>query len=349
MTGNTARGSSASGRIAVSIVNYGTSALVLRAMPALLRQLETLDNAHVVVVDNASPDDDGVRLEAGLRAFGAAERIAFVQSPVNGGFAAGNNIAFARIRELPWTPDAVFLLNPDAEPRPGAIAEMLRLMNAKPLAGFVGPRLENPDGSTWSGAFRFPTIASEVLGVVGIGWLYHRVSIVLPERDTPMQADWLSGAALLIRWSALEALGNMDEGYFLYFEETDYMRRGRERGWECWHAPRAHVLHDAGAATGITTLQTPGRRMPAYWFQSWARYHAKNHGALRARITAGLKLGALLLCELQLWLRGKPGNPTKRFARDFATEVVFARLSPPPASMRSRPKIKPDLHSATGP
>jgi GT2 family glycosyltransferase len=339
-------------RVAIAIVNYGTSALVIAAIPALMRELSYLAGHHVVIVDNDSPDDDGARLEHGIAALALGPSVEVVRSSVNGGFAAGNNLAFDRIRRLPWQPDAVLLFNPDAEMRPGALREMLRVMQANPQAGFIGPRLENADGTTWVAAFRFPSPAIEVvmgLGLSHVGPL-RRFKMVFPDSGVPTRVDWVTGTATLIRHEAWAALGDMDDGYFLYYEEADYMLQGRRLGWESWHAPAALVGHIAGAATGVKDSQAVSGRQPDYWFQSWARYFAKNHGAGFARATAVVKLLAMLLGAAQRRLRGKSHGRPERFFRDFTEKVVLARLSPPPCSARATnpggrpvPKADPSL------
>jgi GT2 family glycosyltransferase len=321
--------------VAVAIVSYGTSALVLAALPDLMRELARCARAHVVVVDNASPDDDGARLKTGIEALALGPSVAFVQSAVNGGFAAGNNRAFAEIRTLDWRPDAVLLLNPDAALKPGALAELFRVLDATPRAGFVGPRLVNPDGSSWVAAFHFPSLMREVAQMLGILALQRRFPKLVPDADHPVRVDWVTGAATLIRWDTVEALGDMDDGYFLYFEEIDYMLQGRRLGWESWHAPAARVLHEAGAATGVEDSWSRQGRQPAYWFQSWARYYAKNHGAAYARITAALTLVAMAFGVLQRRLRGRPFGGSERLLQDFAVRIVLARLTPPPASDRA--------------
>lgn len=325
-----------SAALAVSIVNYRTSALVLQSLPALLEELSACPRARVFIVDNASPDGDADRLEAGLAGIETAGRVELIRSDLNGGFAAGNNIAFAAARALDWTPEAMLLHNPDAQVRPGAVAEMLRVMRAHPRAGFVAPRVENPDGSSWVGAFNFPSFGSEVLGQLGINAISRHFRITVPDAQEPVQVDWLTGTATLIRWEALEDLGDMDDGYFLYYEEVDYMLQGRRRGWESWHAPAAFVLHDAGAATGITGGRIRKGRQPAYWFQAWGRYFSKNHGPLYARATGTLRLGAMMFADLHKSLRGKPPNRPERYYGDFARQVLLARLSPPPESKVSR-------------
>ncbi|WOI58414.1 glycosyltransferase family 2 protein [Palleronia sp. LCG004] len=328
---------SAGGGIVVAIVSYGTSELVLQALPALQEELSHFPRARTFVVDNASPDNDGEALARGIAAMdGTGPEITFLPSPINGGFAAGNNVAFAAIRGMEWQPEAILLLNPDAEVRPGSIREMLRVMRETPEAGFVGPRVENPDGSSWIGAFNFPSMAGEIYGQLGLDILARRARSTIPDSDVPVRADWVTGTAVLIRHETFKDLGDMDDGYFLYYEEVDYMLQGARAGWQSWHAPDARVVHIAGAATGVQDRTVRKGRMPAYWFQAWARYFAKNHGAGYARATALGRIGAVWLGDLQRRLRGKGSPRPEGYLRDFAARVAFARLSPPPVSDRAR-------------
>ncbi|MEM6742402.1 MAG: glycosyltransferase family 2 protein [Pseudomonadota bacterium] len=316
--------------VAVAIVNYGTAQMVISALPALRCELAPLPRRAVFIVDNASTGDDAVLLADHLATSGPDgspdPEVRLIVSAVNGGFAAGNNLAFAVIRDLNWTPDAVLMLNPDAEMRPGALREMLAVLAARPEAGFVGPRLENSDGSTWTAAFRFPSAMSEFAGATGVGALTRRWPVVLPESVSPMQVDWVTGAAMLARWDAIEDVGGMDEGFFLYYEEIDFMRRAAAKGWGSWHAPAARVLHEAGGATGMLDGKPREGRMPDYWFQSWRRYFAKSHGAVYARAAAMAKLLGMAIGTAQRRLRGLPYGKTPGFWGDFLRKGLLGPM-----------------------
>ena len=321
------------GGLVVVTVNYRSVHLVLAALPALLAELAPLERAQVLIVDNASPDGDADTLAEGLAGHVGAEIVRLIRSPANGGFAAGNNIAFREIDALDWTPEAVLLLNPDAEVRPGAIAEMLRVLRATPKAGFVGPRVENTDGTTWVGAFNFPSMGGEVFPTLGIDAFARHFRSTVPDCTEPTRVDWITGTAMLIRYEALLAIGPMDEGYFLYYEEVDYMLSGARLGWQSWHAPDALVHHIAGASTGVVERKVRQGRMPAYWFQSWARFFAKNHGPGYARLTAFFFLIAMVLGDFQRWVRGRYQPRPERFMRDFMAATLFGRLTPPPSAL----------------
>ena len=319
--------------VVVAIVNYRSAALVIEGLPGLVDQLRAFHDGHVIIIDNASPDGDADRLAGFLEGFGGRDRVRLVRSPVNGGFAAGNNRAFEAAGDLPWQPDAVLLLNPDAELQPGALATMAAVLRDRPRAGVVGAALENEDGSVRAGAFRFPTLMGEFVRDSGIGPLQRLwPSTARVKGDDPVCVDWVTGAAMLIRCAMLKAIGPMDEGYFLYFEETDFQRRAQRAGWEIWHAPRARVRHQAGSSTGIVGGQAKAGRMPAYWFASWLRYFTKNHGVVYARLTALMRLLGMAVGDVVRLLRRRPTRRAEGFAMDFARFCLLA----PFGAQRSR-------------
>jgi hypothetical protein len=316
---------SSSAKVAVSIVSYGTADLIAEALPALLAELSGFAAWAVAIVDNASPDNDADRMEAHLAKL-SDPRVHLVRSPVNGGFSAGNNVAFKAFKTLDWTPDCVLLLNPDAEIRPGAIHEMVRVMMSAPRIGVVGAVLENEDGSTWTAAFNFPSLMGEFVRGVGLGAIMRRWPVMAVQADgatAPVKVDWVSGAAMLIRQEVIDDIGGMDEVYFLYFEEIDYMLQAARAGWQTWHAPAAKVLHVAGASTGIVGGLPKAGRMPAYWFQSWRRYFEKNHGSVYAVGSALVKLKGLGLGAVLRRVRGRPGRMPPGFVRDFTRRCLL--------------------------
>jgi N-acetylglucosaminyl-diphospho-decaprenol L-rhamnosyltransferase len=314
-----------SAKVAVSIVSYGTADLIAEALPALLAELSGFAVWDVAIVDNASPDNDADRMEAHLAKIDDP-RVHLVRSPVNGGFAAGNNVALNAFKALDWTPDCVLLLNPDAEIRPGAIREMVRVMASAPRIGVVGAVLENEDGTTWTAAFNFPSMVGEFVRGVGLGPLMRRWPVMAAQADgatAPVKVDWVSGAAMLVRQEMIDDIGGMDEDYFLYFEEIDYMLQAAREGWETWHAPAANVLHVAGASTGIVGGLPKAGRMPAYWFQSWRRYFSKNHGWLYATVAAAMKLAGLGIGAAVRMLRGRRGRLSPGFVPEFTRRCLF--------------------------
>ena len=309
-----------SARVLVVTVNYRTADLAVRALASLAPERERLPGLAAVVVDNASGDGSAERIRTAVAEEGWGDWAAVVESDRNGGFAAGNNLAVRRALEDPSPPDHFLLLNPDCEVYPGAVVTLLDFLEARPEVGMAGPATEVGRGNLRGTAFRFPG----VLGALDEGLLLGPVSRLLarwvvapPPRAEAHPTDWLSGGCVLVRREVFERVGLMDEGYFLYFEEVDFMRRAHAAGWPCWYVPGARILHDAGAATGATGGSELERRMPAYWFESRRRYFLAHHGRLR-KLAADLAwAGGNALWNLRRLLTRAPRQEPRRFFWDF--------------------------------
>ncbi len=201
------------------------------------------------VVDNGSKDGSADMVER------AHPWVRLVQAGANLGFTAANN----RILE-PWIrrgdcPRYVLLLNPDAVLDANAITILRAAMDALPRAAAVGPSLRYADGRFQHAAFRFPGLVQTALDLWPIPRLQDsrwngRYSMQMYEGGEPFRVDTILGACMFIRGAALEEIGRLDEGYFMYCEELDWCRRAERAGWDVYCAPLAGAVHYAGASSG---------------------------------------------------------------------------------------------------
>lgn len=268
-------------RVLIVVLNYRTPELCLDCLEALVPQLDELPGTRVVVTDNDSQDGSAERLAGALRERGWTSRVELMPLPRNGGYAYGNNAAIRAALAGPEPPDFVHLLNPDTVPRPGAVRELLDFFARHPEVGIAGSRLEYEDGTQHDSRFRFPSILTELdtgfrLGLLTRLVARHTLPPPLGTEEHPI--DWVAGASMMVRREVFEAIGLLDEGYFLYFEETDFCLRAQRAGWPCWYAPRSRVAHLVGKSSGVTDLRSAPKRRPRYWFESRRRYFVKNHG-----------------------------------------------------------------------
>ncbi len=269
--------------IAVAVVNYRTPDLTLDCVESLAQVRAVFPAMRVLVVDGGSADDSARRIADGVAAKGWESWVTVLPLAVNGGFAFANNRAVAALMAAGPRPPAIALINPDARVRPGAIERMAALLEREPRAGAVGALLIHEDGRPQSSAFRFPSIRGEFCRGASTG-LFDRLLRVPPtsiDSDVAIEVPWVTGAAVMLRTDALADVGLFDEGFFLYFEETELMRRLRAHGWTVWHEPDALVIHEGGAATQIRDPETGmprARPLPAYWYQARRRYFTLVHG-----------------------------------------------------------------------
>ena len=276
--------------LAVIIVNYRTADLTIDCVDALADARAAFPGMRVIVVDGGSGDGSDERIAQSILERGQSDWVTAMPLALNGGFSYANNRALAALTGSGGFPDAIALINPDARVRPGALEAMAALFEREPGAGAVGARLEHEDGRPQASAFHFPSLRGEFCRGARIA-IVERLLRQPPSRidaDVACQVPWVTGAAVMFRTAALQAVGFFDEGFFLYFEETDLMRRLRAAGWQIWHEPTARVMHLGGVATQIRDPETglpKVQRMPRYWYNSRRRYFALAGGRGYALMT----------------------------------------------------------------
>jgi hypothetical protein len=260
---------------------------------------------QVIVVDNASSDGSARMVRESF------PDVRLVTNRENRGFPAANNqgIAAAEGRY-------VLLLNPDTEIVGDALRELVAFADQHPDVGMVGPQLLNADGTVQSSRRRFPTLATVFFEST---WLQPAIvtsrssgllrSLTAPLRrtleryylsdrphDVTQDVDWITGAAMLARGEAIDDVGLMDEGFFMYSEELDWCRRFREAGWRVVYLPKAQIIHYVGKSSEQVVA---ARHI--HFQTSKVRYVRKYHGALAA---AALRWYLLATYTWQLALEG---------------------------------------------
>lgn len=240
---------------------------------------------EVVVVDNAS--EDGSADWVGHH----FPDVRLIANRANLGFAAACNQGF----ELA-TGDAILLINPDAALAPGALGQLATALERHPEAGAVGPQILGSDGAVLPTRRSFPTLATGFIestfiqdhfpNLPHLGRFYREGT----PSSTEQEADWLVGACLLIRQTAMQEIGPLDPRFFMYFEEVDWFLRARAAGWRAWYVPGARVTHHQGASSA----QVP-HLAHLYFTRSKCAYYAKHHGPLAGRAVHGFLLLSYLL------------------------------------------------------
>ena len=225
----------ARGDVCAVVVTYN-------AMPWLERCLESLAGVACVVVDHGSSDGS---VEA-ARAGGAR-----VVEQGNLGLAAGWN------RGLRETESRyVLFLNADAWLVGDALERLVAFADAHPRAAVVGPRLRNPDGTLQRSVRGFPTLwrlATEYLFLRKFAPRSRALNGFYAgdfDHESVTEAEFVMGAALLVRREAVDEVGGADESFFLFSEEVDWCYRFEQAGWRVVFTPEAEVVHVGGASHG---------------------------------------------------------------------------------------------------
>ena len=229
--------SDAAPRVSVIVVTHKHRAFIERCLDSLARVRPEIP-FDVLVVDNRSGD--------GTVEF-VKSRYPWARVEVRDrrrGFSDNNNFGIARSR-APY----VLVLNPDTEVRPGALSALARFMDRTPDAGIAGAKLLFPDGTVQPSCRRFPNLSSVLVRRTPLRWFMRDSAanarhLMLDHSSTePTEVDWLLGACLFVRRAAIDAVGLMDPGYFLYVEDIDWAYRMRQQGWKVYWVPQAEIVH----------------------------------------------------------------------------------------------------------
>lgn len=280
-------------RLSIIIVNFRTAQLTINCVASIAAERFNGMALSVVLVDNASPDDSAKVLSQAIEENGWDDWVDFIPASTNGGFAFGNNLGIRFALNVQEPPEFLLLLNPDTVVRRGALSRLCRFMEEHPRAGIAGANIVGLEGLPLHSAHSFPSPTQQFaeglqLGVVS-RWL--GTDSLSPGCSRNVECDWVSGACMLVRRQVFEQVGEMDEEYFLYFEEVDYCRRAKSALWQVWYVADAMVVHLVGASTDVNAS---GKRRPMYWYESRLRYFRKHYG----------RFGAILAdaaCFLGVW------------------------------------------------
>jgi GT2 family glycosyltransferase len=202
------------------------------------------------------------------------------------------------------------LLNSDAWVMRG-LDDLVAFADAHPRAAVVGPRLRNPDGSLQRSVRGEPTLwrlASEYLYLRKLAPRSDALNAFYGggfDHGSSREVESLYGAALLVRREAADEVGLFDETFFMFSEETDWLHRFREAGWQVWFSPAAEITHLGGASHG--------GRLYAENLKGILRYLAKHRGPAYAERARLLLLWSLRLRGLVL--RGARGDRFRQGAR----------------------------------
>lgn len=230
--------------VAFVVVSYNGRELLRSCLESIF-QYAGSHAFEVVVVDNASSDGspEMVRVEF--------PGVVIVEAGHNLGFAAANNLGLART-----SAPLVFLLNPDTEITSGCLDALTRVLDQRPDVAIAAPLLTNDDGSLQYSIRRFPTIRGQFAELLFLHRVAARLGVAVGEVDyvadhyaRDLDAEWVTGAAMLVRRAAFERIGGFDEDFFLYSEEKDLCYRMREVGGRTTFVPESRVRH-SGAGSG---------------------------------------------------------------------------------------------------
>jgi N-acetylglucosaminyl-diphospho-decaprenol L-rhamnosyltransferase len=238
--------------LSIVVVNYRSAELTARALECAASSAGELTVEEIVADADSSAEDLAL-----LRARRPAARV--IELGANRGFAAGNNAAITQARGR-----HLLLLNPDAFAQGDAVRALVEHLDGHPRVGLLAPLLLNEDGSPQDNVHRrFPNLLTLFVDFCAPVAFLIRGGPLDPHHIPrgrlagPRQIAHATGAALAVRAAAAAATGPLDEGFFLYLEETEWQRRMAAAGWRREVLPRARFVHLGGASSDSFALASP--------------------------------------------------------------------------------------------
>jgi len=275
--------------ISALVVSHDSAATVERCL-ASLGALDG-DRLEAIVVDTASGDGTPELVETG---FPAAR---LVRLAANVGFAAAANRAAAHARG-----DALLLLNPDAWLLDDALERLAERLEGDCRLAVVAPRLEYPDGRPQLGWAPDRGVLGEAVQKL-LNRLEERPRLVRVAEAAARVAlgpGWYTGACLLVRRRAFEAVGGFDEVFVLYFEDADLGLRLRRAGWRAAREDTAQVAHVRGGST-------PPEGTGLLYRRSQVAYYRRHRPLWEVRALLALLRRRYRRGPVAEWLSGEPG------------------------------------------
>lgn len=252
-------------KLSIIILNYNTPKLIKYLLKNIL-SLKLPFEYEIIVVDNGA----NKQLKDELKSYSPYLKMFAI---ANQGYAHGNNFGISKA-----SGQYILILNPDIYIRPKSIERLVEFMEKNKRAGMVGPKLLYPNGEyqyscTRYPDWRLPFYRRSRLGRTKAGQQWLKKYLYMDyDHESPKQVDWLFGACFLIRKSAIDEVGLLDQRYFLYFEDLDWCRRFWQKNWPVWYYPQAQVIHfhhrDSADKSGLKGIFSKlGRIHLISWFK----------------------------------------------------------------------------------
>jgi GT2 family glycosyltransferase len=204
------------------------------------------------------------------------------------------------------------LLNSDTVLCDHAVERLFSFMESNQGAAMACGQLLNSDGSRQNSIAVFPTLLTLFLNISLLEYLLPKS---FPSKryacDTPREVDSCIGACMMVRKSAIDAVGMFDERYFFFFEETDWALQMKNAGWTIWQVPDAEVYHLQGQSIGRNVRSREAFYRSRYqFFQKWKSrpFYFFYRAVIIARLLVNLlltALGNLMTLGLSRGLRDK--------------------------------------------
>ncbi|MEM8508067.1 MAG: glycosyltransferase family 2 protein [Bacteroidota bacterium] len=219
--------------VSIITINYNESGVTLEMLASLQNLAYT--NIEIIVVDNASPNDDPDSIKAKF------PEVHLIKSDTNLGFAGGNNLG---VREA--SGDYLFFINNDTIVPKDCIGPLVETLENDPSLGMVSPKIK----------FHWDDSLIQYAGYTAMNhWTIRNSSIGYHQKDNgdydqPTETASIHGAAMMVPRRVIDKVGLMTEIYFLYYEEHDWAEMVKRAGYKVYYQPESYILHKESLSTG---------------------------------------------------------------------------------------------------
>jgi len=282
-------------KLSIIILNHDSGRMLVECLDSLFAD-DLPEPCEVIVPDNASTDSS---LDLAVAKWG--ERIRVLHNGANRGFSWGNNLG-VRVASA----ELICLLNPDTIIHRGAFRKLVSFMDDHPRAACVGPKVLNSDGSFQLSAKRsIPSPFDAICRASGLSKMFPgsrrfaRYNLTYLDPDTTNRVDASTGCCMMLKRAALDEVGLLDEGYFIYCEDVDWFLRAKQAGWEVWYVASAGIEHHHAYSEKFRKS-----RAVVDFHHSMIRFHRKHFAARYPAIVNGM-IYAGVLVRMQLMIAYK--------------------------------------------
>ncbi|MCR4582158.1 MAG: glycosyltransferase family 2 protein [Prevotella sp.] len=268
-------------KLTVVIVSYNVRDFLQQCLESVFKALQNGVDGEIYVVDNRSSDDSVEMVRTRF------PEVHLIANKENVGFSCANNQAIRLSHS-----DYVLLLNPDTLIEEDTLSKAVAFMDEHPQAGGAGVQMHNADGTLAPESRRaVPTPWVAGLKMLGKDARYYMSHLPW---DQPSRIEVISGAFCLLRRTALDKVGLLDEEFFMYGEDIDLSYRLLKGGYENWYLPLP-IVHFKGQST-----QKSSFRYVHVFYQAMLIFFRKHYGHQSILFTLPIKVAIYFRAMLAL-------------------------------------------------
>ena len=253
-----------------------------------IESLKKIDykNYKIIIVDNGSLDGSYEILKEKFPI------LTIIKSDENLGFAGGNNLGIEYA--LKEGADFVYLLNNDTIVDKDVVSELIKAADEYPVAGVFGSKIYyySEPNRIWciGGIIDFDLADAPQIGSMQIdNGQYEKIQ----------EVGYVSGCSMLLRKEVIEEIGLMDDKFFLYWEETDWQFRIRQKGWQIIYVPKSKLWHKISASAGVNS------KLSTYYMYRNAYYFFDKNSKGLLKLKTKIALLKRFINSLVYWLKTK--------------------------------------------